>query len=289
MEQQKNQPKTRNSIMGVIRLIRPVNGGITFLSIASMGLIAHIGSAEVPALFLAAAAGFFMTAFGNAANDYLDVEIDRINRPDRPIPSRQVTMGQALTVLVLSLALSIGLGIVLGPGEFMFLAVTAALLAGYNAVLKRIPLVGNATVALLTGAAFMFGGVAVGNVRAALYPAVFAILINILRELIKDAADIEGDVTHGVVTFPQAYGMQATTTFAMVLAGALVLGTAVPYITGEYNLSYVLIVAATVDVPIIFQMTRLRRNFSKRFFVRMSILLKYLMVLGLTAIVIGAY
>ena len=54
-------------------------------------------------------------------------------------------------------------------------------------------MIGNITVAFLTGLVFIFGGVVVENPSAAIVPAVFAFLINLIREIVKDIEDVEGD------------------------------------------------------------------------------------------------
>ena len=64
------------------------------------------------------------------------------------------------------------------------------------------------TVAFLTGLVFIFGGVVVENPTAAIVPAIFAFLINLIREIVKDMEDVEGDNKAGVITFPIKFGFQ---------------------------------------------------------------------------------
>ena len=68
-------------------------------------------------------------------------------------------------------------------------------------------------IALLTGLAFIYGGFAVGNPVAAIVPAVFAFLINLIREIVKDIQDIEGDTKAGVITFPIKFGFKKSKIF----------------------------------------------------------------------------
>ncbi len=63
-------------------------------------------------------------------------------------------------------------------------------------------------IAFLTGFAFIYGAIAVNNVRAAFIPAVFAFLINFIREIIKDMEDVEGDKRLGVFTYPILFGFK---------------------------------------------------------------------------------
>ena len=74
--------------------------------------------------------------------------------------------------------------------------------------MKRIILLGNFIVAFLTGLAFIYGGIAVNNFKYAVIPAIFAFLINFIREIVKDMEDIEGDKSAGIFSFPYLYGFK---------------------------------------------------------------------------------
>ena len=72
-----------------------------------------------------------------------------------------------------------------------------------------VPILGNLIVSILTGLVFIYGGVAVNNPLAAIIPAIFAFLINLIREVVKDMQDVEGDLKQEMITFPGKFGFKA--------------------------------------------------------------------------------
>lgn len=70
-----------------IKLIRPVNFIIAFVSIMVAGFICKSGNYNFSILIIAAFAGALTGAGGNVINDYFDYDIDKINRPNRVLPS----------------------------------------------------------------------------------------------------------------------------------------------------------------------------------------------------------
>ena len=118
------------------------------------------------------------------------------------------------------------------------MVLTSVLLYLYSIRLKRIPLLGNITIAYLTGLAFVYGGVAVNNVIDAFIPAVFAFMINLGRELLKDIQDMEGDKKVGLVTFPIKFGTQVTNILITLLTITLIAITFYPFVFQIYKIEY---------------------------------------------------
>ena len=86
-------------VLAYLELARPLNGIIAFISAWLGGLFASQGITEnlldTRLLFVSIAALLLLSA-GNAVNDYCDYNIDRINRPQRPLPSGQIQRRHAL-------------------------------------------------------------------------------------------------------------------------------------------------------------------------------------------------
>jgi geranylgeranylglycerol-phosphate geranylgeranyltransferase len=156
-----------------------------------------------------------VTAAGNVLNDLGDRESDRKNHPDRPLVTGAMTPGTAQTLTYGLFAL----GIVVVLPWFLFRPALAPLLAAaiialiaYERWLKASGLTGNLIVAGLTGAVFLYGAAAAGVLIPILPFAVMATLATLSREVIKDMEDAGGDVDRH--TFPQTYGMAASTAVA---------------------------------------------------------------------------
>ena len=145
---------------------------------------------------------------GNALNDYNDRETDRENHPERPIPSGSISADTA-SVYAQAL-LGSGLLILLFALEnkmpFVIALIGILLLTAYENGLKAAGISGNITVGLMSGAVFLFAGMAVNDPGPTLWMFGLAVLATIAREIIKDIQDLEGDRDRR--TLPASIGIE---------------------------------------------------------------------------------
>ena len=274
-------------IKGFFNIIRPVNCLITFIAIIVSGLICTKNNHISTNLFLAGLVGFLITAAGNSINDIIDIDIDRINRPNRPLPSLIITLKQAWVLFVMLVTTSLVLSLFLNQFAFLIVLLSNVLLILYSLTIKRVMLFGNIVISFLTAYAFIFGGIVVENVKGALIPAVFAFLINLIREMIKDMEDIKGDKLAGLNTFPIKYGSTASQYFVLFVSTILFLFSFVPFLFHIYEIEFFVVIMIIVN-PILFYIVKsLFEDESKQNLGRISSLLKFNMVIGLIAIYIG--
>ena len=236
---------------GLLELTRPGNAVVAGILTGIGAFVA--GAGDVAALFVdtsptvRAAAAVLATVFavgaGNAINDYFDREIDRVNRPGRPIPRGAVSPRVALAFAVVLFLVATGLALVLPALAVGIAAFNLAALVAYTELFKGLPGVGNVVVAYLGGSTFLFGG-ALGPVVVL---AALAALATFAREVVKDVEDIAGDREEGLSTLPIAVGEQ---TALRVAAGALVAGvlaSPAPYLLAGFGPAY-LVAVAVADV-----------------------------------------
>jgi geranylgeranylglycerol-phosphate geranylgeranyltransferase len=218
------------SLAGLFYITRPVNSAAAGLAVIVAYLIAT-GTVIFGVLLLFSIAAL-ITAAGNVINDYFDVEIDRVNRPDRPIPSGQVRLPAARAYAV-TLFLA-GILVCLFTNELCIaIAVfNSLILIAYAARLKRTPLLGNLTVSYLSASMFLFGGAFDGlqGLFRVMPFAVMTFFAMLARELVKDAEDVEGDRASGPVTIPILYGVTATMLSALFCALLGVAASMAPYL-----------------------------------------------------------
>ena len=235
---------------GLFRITRPANCIAAGLAAIVAYLIAT--GTVIPEVLLLFGVVSLVTAAGNVINDYFDVEIDRVNRPDRPIPSGQVSLPTARAYAV-TLFLA-GIGICLFTNELCIVIAVfnVLLLIGYAAWLKRTPLLGNLAVSYLAGSMFLFGG-ALNGMPGLVHVLPFAVMTffaMLARELVKDAEDVEGDKASGAVTLPIRYGIRPTVLLALACA-ILASGASlvpyqwwgIPYIAGILLVDLVILIA----------------------------------------------
>ena len=218
--------------MGLVRLTRPLNVVLFMAGGALGGLLAGGGSAfaapHAGQLALACLSAALIGAGANAINDVYDLAIDRQNRPDRPLPAGDVSVGEARGLWAGTTALGIALGALVSLPHLGIAVASAGLLWAYSAHLKRRPLVGNLAVALIIALALLYGGLAVGHPGGAAVGAAFAFWTTLAREVVKDVEDVAGDQAGGARTLATTRGPQAAARLALVPIALTVAGLAVP-------------------------------------------------------------
>lgn len=183
-------------------------------------------------VLLAAFSTACVTAGGNVVNDVLDRESDRTNHPSRPLVTGTVSVGAAKTgAAILLVAGGVAILPIVSTAPLIvpiFLVAVAALL-GYEFRFKSVGFAGNVLVASLTGAVFLYGGAAAGNLLVVVPFALMAFGATLSRELIKDMEDAEGDRDRR--TLPQTRGFGVASAAARLSVALAVLLSPVPVLT----------------------------------------------------------
>jgi 4-hydroxybenzoate polyprenyltransferase len=185
------------------------------------------GRPEAKPLFAAVGASLCLYVFGLILNDLVDIETDRRERPERPLPSGAITVPQARMAAIAMALSGLNLALVAGRPALYAAAALAGLIFLYNAAFKRIPIVGVVTMGLCRGASLVLGATAAGLTSAAppaeAAPALAAALgltayVAAFSELAKremDAEKPQGPVRWFpfaalLVTLPVVWGIAAT-------------------------------------------------------------------------------
>jgi geranylgeranylglycerol-phosphate geranylgeranyltransferase len=270
-----------------ISLIRPVNCIITFFVVIVSAIICETEEYSNYLILLAAISAGFTAAAGNIINDIYDKESDKINHPDRPLVNETILTKDAWIVYLLLTIFAILMSYYINKVATVIVILTSVLLYLYSIRLKKIPLLGNVTVAYLTGLTFVYGGVAVGNVNDAFIPAIFAFLINLIRELLKDIEDIDGDKKVGLSTFPIKFGTKVTILLIASLTIALIIITFYPFLIQIYNIEYFVIIMILVNPLLVYFIKLLFEDNHYKNLNKLSNMLKLNMIFGLLAIFLG--
>ena len=279
------------TLLAYLELARPLNGIIAFISAWLGGLFASHGKIETlldSRLLLVSTAALLLLSAGNAINDYCDYNIDRINRPRRPLPSGRIRRANALIFAILLTVVGIWFGVLINRNATGFAILVSIALASYAFWLKRTPFLGNLVVSGLTGLTFIAGGVAINSIQGTLVPAIFAFLFTTAREIIKDIEDIAGDRQNKVKTLATLNPRIAVWT-AIGFMAALVLFSPLPYLFSGYSWFYLIVVLIGVDVMLIGLAVRLCRDSSKESCASIQKWMKWDIFAGLGAIYLGVF
>jgi geranylgeranylglycerol-phosphate geranylgeranyltransferase len=214
---------------GFFTITRPVNSLVAGLA-AVVAYLIDTGTV-IPQTILLFFIVALITAAGNVINDFFDVKIDAINRPDRPIPSGAITRAGARGFAITLFLAGILVSFFTNPLCSGIAVINSLILIGYAGKLKRTPLLGNITVAYLSASIFLFGGALNGwNGLVHIIPiATITFFAMLSRELVKDAEDVEGDTAGGADTVPIRIGIKKTSEFALITTVLAVAASFIPY------------------------------------------------------------
>jgi len=226
-----------------LEILRPYNA---LMGVVAVLLVALISGNFTIAVIVACIIVFIFTGAGNAINDYFDHRIDAINKPDRPIPSGRIALKTALIYSVSLFAISSIMAFIIGIVPGIIVLLSAILMYLYASRLKTSCLVGNLSIAFLTGLCFVFGGVVLNAVELSIILGLYAFLMTMAREIVKDMEDVEGDSTEGASTFPIKYGMRKSSILAATFMLIASLTSPILYFIGIFNIIFLVVMLVAI-------------------------------------------
>lgn len=231
-------------------------------------------------LLIGAVVVFSFVAGGNSLNDYLDREVDKVAHPERPVPSGKISPKTALWIAIIAFVVSVGSSLLLGNLESILIVLAAiVVMILYEFKTKAMGLIGNLSIAFLTGGLFLLGGAIVGNMERTVAIAAMGFLATLGREIVKDIQDMEGDFDR--VTLPKRIGRRN----AGIIGSAAFLSAVglsfLPYWNGLFGIEYL---AAVLVADAIFIYSSIVHFQNPK---RGQTLAKYGMLVALIAFLIG--
>lgn len=231
-----------------------------------------------------------LNAAANCVNDICDIEIDKINRPNRPLPTGKLNISEvkifAIILFIVGNIISFSLGI------FPFiisLFIATPLMIIYAIKLKQIAIWGNLLVSFILGLAFIFAAGAFGNYKIGIVPAVLAFLFTLIREIIKDMEDMIGDEQFDAKTLPVMIGIDKTKSIVVFLMFVLIIVILIPYLIGVYGVYYLIVVLISVGIPVLLMIGYLLINKEQKKYNYLAKILKVEIFFGLLSIYLGKF
>ncbi|QSE97806.1 geranylgeranylglycerol-phosphate geranylgeranyltransferase [Fulvivirga lutea] len=223
-----------------------------------------------------------IAAAGYIINDYYDVKIDLINKPQRVVVGRILKRRVAMILHTALNFIGITMGFLLGYKIGLLNFISALLLWSYSNQLKRTVLVGNLVVALLTGLSiYVIAIYFEPNNNYILGYALFAFFMTLIREIIKDLEDLKGDSTFDCRTLPVVHGPRKTKLIIYIISVSLLLSLC--------SLFYLRIGASMLTMallligPLAYLFLRLRKADTVKEFNYLSNYCKLVMLAGITS------
>jgi geranylgeranylglycerol-phosphate geranylgeranyltransferase len=246
-------------------LLRMRNGIMAFFGVLVGATFVLTTDAVIPVtkVFVASLAAFLITGAGNALNDYFDFEIDRINKPERPIPSGRISRSDAFMFSIVLFLLGLGLSKFVNDYCLFIASLDSLILVLYAMYSKKLLLLSNLTISLLVASIFVFGvasTVQTGfgeEIKLVSIIAACAFLTTLSREIIKDIEDIKGDQENYAVTLPIRIGAQRAKNMAVIFTVTAASFSLLPFVIQltSFNLLAYGIVVLISDVILIISLT----------------------------------
>lgn len=233
-----------------LEILRPANAIMAVIAVLLMALISGVYDFNI---FLAGFLVFIATGGGNVINDYFDYNIDKINKPERPIPSGRISRKNAYYYSISLFIISSILGFYINVNAGLIAVFSSILMFLYASKLKKAGLIGNFVVSFLTGLTFILGGFVVEQYSYSVdyvvlsgYLAFYAFLMTFSREIIKDMEDLEGDKLEGSNSFPIKYGKKISSILAAILILLAVITSPILYFNGLFGIYYLFILSIAI-------------------------------------------
>lgn len=249
-----------------------------------------------------------IAAAGYVINNIFDVETDRINKPNDVIIGKGISETNGYNIYIALNITGVAIGFYLSniiqrPGFATIFIFIASLLYFYSTTLKQIMILGNLVVAFLLamsvviiGIFDLFPAIIAENKAqmASLFSiltdyALFAFMINFIREIVKDIEDVNGDYNQGMNTLPIAIGISRTAKIVFVIS-------VVPFVLlllyiKNYFVENGLFIAALysfvlVLAPLLYFIIKNFTAKSKKDFHHLSTVLKLILLFGILSIVV---
>ncbi|MCX6297178.1 MAG: geranylgeranylglycerol-phosphate geranylgeranyltransferase [Bacteroidetes bacterium] len=264
--------------------------------------------------FLLVLSTVMIAASGYIINDYFDVRIDKVNKPERLVidkgVKRRVEMGAHSVINVLAIILALYVSYSIGSWRLTLVHfICAGGLWFYSTTFKRQFLIGNIVIAAFTALVPLIAVIydmipiyrtylpieetlsfmAVWEYTVAF--SFFAFITTLLREIIKDMEDVDGDEEYGCKTMPIVLGIEMTKKIVMAIAFITMICLAMiqkDFLKIDDKISFIYFTIA-LQLPLAFLIYKIKTAQEKTQLRFAGNLAKFIMLLGIIYLLVFAY
>ena len=250
-----------DKIKGLIELLRPelpIAAGICVI-IGEIITLGYFPSLEE--VFLGFIWGFFLSGAAMILNDFFDIEVDKVNAPDRPLPSGLISSSEAIVFTIIITLIGLVASLFIGRLAVLLYIIFWVIGFLYNWKLKEKGLLGNLFVSSSVAITIILGGIVVGDPwnKAVVIFSLMVFIFNLGEEIAADAMDIEGDKKRNIKSIPILIGRKNALYISFSLFVIEIILSFMPVILGLFGLSYLIIISLT-DIVILFLGIKLIRS-----------------------------
>jgi geranylgeranylglycerol-phosphate geranylgeranyltransferase len=246
---------------GIIQLFRPELPFSAGVCVILGEIVALSGFPSFREIILGFLCGFFISGSALVSNDYFDLEVDRINSPNRPLPSGAVSPSETIVLATIAMVIGLAASFAISTPALFLSLVFGIVGVLYNWRFKQKGLWGNLMVASSVAITFILGGLAVGHPFNSIvwFFSLTAFLIDLGEEIAGDAMDMEGDKQRTSKSIAIVLGKDIALRISGSVFFVLVLISFIPYILGWLGVAY-LIIISFADCITIFSTVKLLKS-----------------------------
>ena len=239
---------TAKGFYDLLRPELPAAAGICVVAGELLGLGRLPSGYQLTLGFLA---GFFISGSEMVFNDYFDIDVDKVNRPEAPIPSNRVTPGEAAIFACALTAAGFVASALLSLVSIALIALVWVVGFLYNWRFKEAGLPGNLMVSFSVAMTFVFGGVGVTGLAngVVLVFGASAFTFDLSEEISSGVMDAEGDEVRSVKSLARVKGRAFAMRVSGLLLALFIALSLVPYLTGWLGTAY-LVMVVVVDLAV---------------------------------------
>ena len=225
--------------------------------------------------------GFSISSYSMIINDIYDIEIDKVNQPERPLAKQIISINSALSLSLILLLIGLTSSLLISYYNIIITAIFSFLSWFYNIWGKKQGIIGNSIVASSMSIPFIFGGIITGNISLLVWSiSLIAFLSGMGREIIKTIADIKGDKIKGIKSVSIQFGSRN----AMLIAcGFIIISILISFIPVYLNLIQIYYIPLLIltDLILLYSIFVLSKDYSKSESLKVKKYILYAMLFGL--------
>ncbi len=250
--------------MAYLKILRPFN--CLFVAICVVfGIFFRNHNPQHFRVIFAILSATIIAGAGYVINDFFDLPIDSVNKPNRILPTGKISSKKAYLFSVLLFIIGIIISFLTRNKYCISIAViNSILLFFYAKTFKMNFLIGNLVVAYAAGSTFFFGGLSSNNFTNSIIIAIYAFLYTLMREFIKDAEDIEGDIKFKAKTLAIKLGREKTIFISILPVILIIIFTIYLFLFELIFLNTFILMNIFVSVPLIYFIIFLSRKISTK-------------------------
>jgi 4-hydroxybenzoate polyprenyltransferase len=281
----------------MLRIIRPKN--LLLMALLQCLVLLRLGDNnylfyDLQKTILLILSTVLIAAGGYIINDYFDVKIDLVNKPDRVIVGMGLSRRLAIILHISMTSLGLLAAYFVNVKTLGIAIFSSVLLYIYSASLKKRFLIGNMTIALLAALSIFICQAYIGelNMIKVITYSIFSAVTTLIREIIKDLEDEKGDALFQSSTLAINLGLRRTKliliSLSLLLMAAVIIypiiALGIIYENNFYYLTYVFILISGIALPLVFFIFKLVRSDRQQDFAQLSGRMKLIMLIVILSI-----